>query len=394
MWQAPVSRMPPIPDAPAPARRIARALVATASAFALLASSTGGSTASTRSKLDAAKNRLTALTDQIGSEEAQARTLQDQLYSLEAQISDASSKVDGIDAELVSTRHDVIRATAQANRLQTKLNAMARALFMQGAGSMQEALLGPLLASSSMGDLGDLLTAGQIVAQSNVDLATHVANLKADLAFKTADLNRLRSEQLQLREQLSAERASKTQAISDQQAVLGELERTKSEIVALIAKLHKQLRAEALAAVGNAFQGPGHVAYGAWAGLLLRTVGAPRCQANLITLVAWQYSEFTQAEWNPLADTLAMPGSTTFNSAGVQNYVSLDQGLQATRYTLVNGAGLGYGAILSELAGCSDPMSTARAINASMWCRGCAGGAYVVNDIPKVEANYNLYAQL
>ena len=39
-------------------------------------------------------------------------------------------------------------------------------------------------------------------------------------------------------------------------------------------------------------------------------------------------------------------------------------------------------------------MSTARAINASMWCRGCAGGAYVVNDIPKVEANYDLYAQL
>ena len=39
-------------------------------------------------------------------------------------------------------------------------------------------------------------------------------------------------------------------------------------------------------------------------------------------------------------------------------------------------------------------MSTARAINASMWCRGCAGGVYVVNDIAKVEADYSLYAQL
>ncbi len=111
-------------------------------------------------------------------------------------------------------------------------------------------------------------------------------------------------------------------------------------------------------------------------------------------MVAWQYSEFTQAEWNPLADTLAMPGSTTFNSVGVQNYASLDQGLQATRYTLVNGPWLGYGAILSELAACADPMTTARAINASMWCRSCAGGEYVVNDVPKVEANYDLYAQL
>jgi len=386
--------MAPIPYTSTLARRIARALIAAASVFALVASSASGSTASTRSKLDAATSRLTALTDTIASEEAQARSLQDQLSSLDTEIGDASSRVDGIDAELASTRRYLERATSQADRLQTKLNAMARELFMQGAGSMQEALLGPLLASSSMGDLGDLLTTGQVVAQSNVDLATHVANLKAELAFKTAGLNTLRSQQVRLIAQLAAERASKAQAIADQQAVLAELDRTKTEIVTLIAKLHKQLRAEALAAVGTAFQGAGHVAYGTWAGLFLRTVGAPQCQANETTLVAWQYSEFTQAAWNPLADTLAMPGSTTFNSSGVQDYVSLDQGLLATRYTLVNGAGLGYGAILSELAGCADPMSTARAINASMWCRGCVGGLYVVNDIAKVEANYDLYAQL
>jgi peptidoglycan hydrolase CwlO-like protein len=386
--------MPPIPDSSAPARRIARSIVATASAFALLAGSTGSSASSTRSKIDAAKGRLTALTTQIGSEEAQARTVQDQLSSLNAQIGDASSKVDEIDAELASTQRDLVRAKAKTDRLQTRLDVVARTLFMQGAGSMQAALLGTLLSSASLGDLGDLLATGQIVAQSNVDLATHVGNLKAELAFKAADLTRLRDQQVQLMAQLAAARTSKARAVADQQAVLADLERTKSEIVALIARLHKQLRAEALAAVGTAFQGPGHVAYGAWAGLFLRAVGAPGCQANLITVVAWQYSEFTQAAWNPLADTLAMSGSTTFNSVGVQNYVSLDQGLQATRFTLVNGPAFGYGAILSDLAGCADPMSTARAINASMWCRGCAGGAYVVNDIPKVEANYDLYAQL
>ena len=386
--------MPLIPVGSSPARRIARVIVATASAFALLVGSTGSSASSTRSKLDAAKNRLTALTAQIGSEEAQARTLQDQLSSLDAQISDASSKVDQIDAELASTHHDLVTAKAQADRLQMRLNVVARTLFMQGAGSMQAAVLGTLLSSGSLGSLGDLLATGQIVAQSDVDLATHVGNLKAELAFKAADLTRLRDQQVQLMAQLAAARTSKARAVAAQQAVLADLERTKSEIVGLIARLHEQLRAEALAAVGTAFQGPGHVAYGTWAGLFLRAVGAPGCQANLITLVAWQYSEFTQAAWNPLADTLAMSGSTAFNSVGVQNYVSLDQGLQATRYTLVNGPAFGYGAILSGLVGCADPMSTARAINASMWCRGCAGGAYVVNDIPKVEANYDLYAQL
>jgi peptidoglycan hydrolase CwlO-like protein len=386
--------MPPIPDGSAPARRIARAIVATASAFALLAGSTGSSASSTRSKLDAAKNRLTALTGQIGSEEAQARTLQDQLSSLDTQIGDASRKVDQIDAELAATHHDLVTAKAQADRLQKRLNVVARTLFMQGAGSMQAAVLGTLLSSGSLGNLGDLLATGQIVAQSDVDLATHVGNLKAELAFKAADLTRLRDQQVRLMARLAAARTSKARAVADQRAVLADLERTKSEIVALIVRLHKQLRGEALAAVGTAFQGPGHVAYGTWAGLFLRAVGAPGCQANLITLVAWQYSEFTQAAWNPLADTLAMSGSTSFNSIGVQNYVSLDEGLQATRFTLVNGSTFGYGAILGDLAGCADPMSTARAINASMWCRGCAGGAYVVNDIPKVEANYDLYAQL
>jgi peptidoglycan hydrolase CwlO-like protein len=386
--------MPPIPDGSAPARRIARAIVATASAFALLAGSTGSSASSTRSKLDAAKNRLTALTGQIGSEEGQARTLQDQLSSLDTQIGDASRKVDQIDAELAATHHDLVTAKAQADRLQKRLNVVARTLFMQGAGSMQAAVLGTLLSSGSLGNLGDLLATGQIVAQSDVDLATHVGDLKAELAFKAADLTRLRDQQVRLMAQLAAARTSKARAVADQRAVLADLERMKSEIVALIARLHRQLRAEALAAVGTAFQGPGHVAYGAWAGLFLRAVGAPGCQANLITLVAWQYSEFTQAAWNPLADTLAMSGSTSFNSIGVQNYVSLDEGLQATRFTLVNGSTFGYGAILGDLAGCADPMSTARAINASMWCRGCAGGAYVVNDIPKVEANYDLYAQL
>jgi peptidoglycan hydrolase CwlO-like protein len=386
--------MPSIPGTPASARRIGRAFVAGASALALLASATGSSTASTHSKLVAAKDHLTAMTDQIGSEEAQAQSLQGQLSTLDAQITYAASKVHGIDAELATTRHELADASAEAKRLQTNLDAMARMLFIQGVGNVQEALLGPLLASSSMADLGDLLTYGQALGQSDVDLATRVANVKARLDIEAADLKRLRSQQLQLVAQLSSERAAKAQAIADQQAALATLERTKTEIVTLIAKLHKQLRAAALAAVGTAFQGPGHIAYGAWAGLFLRTVGAPECRSNTIALVAWQYSEFTQAEWNPLADTLTMPGSTTFNSVGVQNYVSLDQGLQAIRSTLTDGPGLGYEAILSMLAGCSDPVSTARAINASMWCRGCAGGQYVVNDIPKVEADYTLYAEL
>jgi hypothetical protein len=35
---------------------------------------------------------------------------------------------------------------------------------------------------------------------------------------------------------------------------------------------------------------------------------------------------------------------------------------------------------------------TAQAINASNWCRGCAGGAYVTGLLPAVESDYRTYA--
>jgi hypothetical protein len=79
---------------------------------------------------------------------------------------------------------------------------------------------------------------------------------------------------------------------------------------------------------------------------------------------------------------------------GVQNYVSLEQGVQAVRTTLTNGPTLGYPEIVSGLRSCADPMTTAEAIRGSAWCRGCAGGSYVTGWIAKVEANFDLYARL
>ena len=124
-------------------------------------------------------------------------------------------------------------------------------------------------------------------------------------------------------------------------------------------------------------------------------MGVSGCHSNMVAVVSWQVAEFTQAAWNPLATTYPMAGSTLYNSAGVRNYVSAGQGLEATRLTIRGGmTQYGYGRIVSSLSACADPMTTARAINASSWCRGCAGGTYVVGMVPKVEANYSTYAAL
>jgi hypothetical protein len=115
----------------------------------------------------------------------------------------------------------------------------------------------------------------------------------------------------------------------------------------------------------------------------------------MVALVSWQVAEFTQAAWNPLATTYPMHGSTRYNGSGVRNYISLGQGLDATRLTIRGGmSSYGYGRIVSSLSACADAMTTARAINASAWCRGCAGGTYVTGMVPKVEADYSTYAAL
>ncbi len=154
-------------------------------------------------------------------------------------------------------------------------------------------------------------------------------------------------------------------------------------------------RNPALTSLALAMQGQSAVSYGDWARSFLTTVGAPACQNNLTTLVAWQAAEYTQAAWNPLATTYPMDGAGTFNGVGVRNYVSLQQGLQASALTLRTGSpSYGYDWILYRLATCANPSVTAAAINASMWCHGCAGGAYVTGLIPRVEAAYDLYARL
>ena len=192
--------------------------------------------------------------------------------------------------------------------------------------------------------------------------------------------------------------ASSTPPVGDlfrSQRVMRRLQSIRSQALALVAALRNADQSSALLSLAAAIQGSQSVTYGQWASLLLQQVGAPECQNNLTALVAWQAAEFTQAGWNPLATTYDLPGATTFNSAGVRDYASLADGLQATVLTLRSGAtSYGYDWILYRLGQCADPRVTAGAINASMWCHGCAGGTYVTGLVPRVEADYELYARL
>jgi hypothetical protein len=88
-----------------------------------------------------------------------------------------------------------------------------------------------------------------------------------------------------------------------------------------------------------------------------------------------------------------MPGATDFNSVGVKNYRSVAQGLAAARETLELGSPTyGYDAVLTSLRACSAAEATAWFVNASAWCRGCTGGAYLTGLLPAVRADFGTYA--
>jgi|SRR6516164_1866244 hypothetical protein len=79
---------------------------------------------------------------------------------------------------------------------------------------------------------------------------------------------------------------------------------------------------------------------------LLATIGAPQTSANVNSILAWINHEGGGGTNNPLNTTLAMGGSTSFNSVGVQNFSSLTIGVAANARTLLGG---GYSDILSAL---------------------------------------------
>lgn len=79
----------------------------------------------------------------------------------------------------------------------------------------------------------------------------------------------------------------------------------------------------------------------------------------------WNRAEGNGAAWNPWNTTQRAPGSTSFNSVGVQNFPNMQTAVNAY-VGLFNRNPNWYGAILSALRG-TDEMAMARAVKASPW---------------------------
>src|SRR5215831_18398395 len=118
-----------------------------------------------------------------------------------------------------------------------------------------------------------------------------------------------------------------------------------------------------------------------WAQGVLRGIGAPATPGNLKFLNAWQQAEGGGASFNPLNTTQPAGGAGSYNSVGVRNYRSPQQGVQATVRTLLNGH---YDEIVSGMRSGAHPAQLAAAVGASPWGTSGATIASVLGSSPGV----------
>ena len=105
-----------------------------------------------------------------------------------------------------------------------------------------------------------------------------------------------------------------------------------------------------------------------WAKDFLTRLGAPITASNVQAITAWEQAEGTKAAFNPLATTQGgYAGETTFNSVGVKNYASYQDGLDANVKVINNGL---YRNILAALQQGTNAQAVAQAVANSPWGTG------------------------
>ena len=365
-------------------------------AAAVLVCSASATHATTADRIDRARAELQGLSEQVAAQSAAVEDARTRADAAGTRAAQAGQALVPLTVHRIQLAQHVAATEAELTAAQDELNAAAVEVFLSSPGSVPgNDTLAALLGAESVEQLQDRLAFGEAVARDREATVQQVATLYDQLTAQIETENALIAAAEDVRARQEAALEEQQVALGQEQEALAGLAAARESVVALLDRLRARLAPADIAAVAQAFQGQDSVSYGEWAHAFLRVMGAPVCHENLVVTIAWQAQEGTTAAWNPLATTHRMDGSTDFNSVGVQNFRSLEQGLQASKETIDNGWDVyRYGAIIRSMRDCADPLDTARAIAASSWCFGCAGGQYVIGIVPAVEASFDTYTDL
>ena len=377
-------------------RGIHRRLIALCLAAWVLVVGVASSHATTADRLDRARARLQALSGEIAAQSQAVEDARSAAADAQARAAEADQALVPLIVHRVEVAQRVAEVQAELDAAQQRFHDAVVQAFIAAPGVQPGAeTFAAVLDANSFQDLQDQLAFGEAAANVRAKAIEDVTALDQRLTSRGSTLDALITAAQDVRARRDAALQEQQAALVREQQAMDALDQARDEIVALIDRLRAKLAPKDVQEVARAFQGDHNISYGSWADAFLQVMGAPRCHANVVVTIAWQAQEGTQADWNPLATTHRMDGSTDFNSAGVQNYRTLAQGLEATKETIENGwSTYGYGAVIRSMRDCADPLDTAQAIAASSWCSGCAGGQYVIGIVPAVEASFDTYYDL
>jgi hypothetical protein len=119
-----------------------------------------------------------------------------------------------------------------------------------------------------------------------------------------------------------------------------------------------------------------------WGKNFLRGIGAPYNAQTDMFLRAWAQAEGSAARNNPFATTQEMPGSTNFNSVGVQNYLTWQSGVEATVKT-INNPDYGYEKFLAAIRAGVSARTMAFELSKSRWGTGALTTEILLNGGPR-----------
>jgi hypothetical protein len=366
--------------------RSLRRAVAAFVALGLTIGSFGVASASTRSRLTAARQKLQELEARIASQQAEVIAMQVSLRAAASKVEESNRKLTAIQVQVLASRREREQIQARYQAIRTEIDKIVVNTYIRGPGSDIQSLITPM----SIGDAADALSYANAIVAKQSERALEAQHLAEQLKERQQHETEVMKQRADAVRGLTADQNALVQRFSEEQSKLAELATARAQVSKILVQLRAQLRAEEIAAARAALAGG--MEFGKWAAAFLGELDDPITHNNLVVLVAWETAEFTSAKWNPLATTYPMSGATTYNSAGVRNYLSLGQGLDASRLTLSR-FGYGYESILVNLKRSADPMTTAESIRDSSWCGGCSDGQYVVELIPSVERYYDSYAR-
>ena len=343
--------------------------------------------AQTVDDLQAARDRVAALEERITKEQSSAAGLQSQLRNLSAQVGREQRNLNGIRNDLATTNEKVDEIKAHLQSLRDQIKSRVRSLYKQGPLDF----VGIVLGSATLSEFVGRLAYARRAAERDERLVLEAREAEAELRKIQDEQKQLEKDQAGTVSTLRSRQNTLTDVFARQQAALANLARLRGEALALVSELTAKLGPAALAGLRRVAGQGMTISYGQWASSFLAAMGAPGSRNNMIAVVAWEASEGTQATWNPLATTKDMPGATIYNSHGVRNYRSREQGVEASKLTLELPR-RGYEPIIARLRAGAEAMHTAEAIRDSRWCAGCAGGSYVTGLIEAVTKYYDRYA--